>query len=165
MRNYCLNSFIKQTYALLGFAIIVCTRMNSLAHSCMGTSAMSPSNTELHSLTSVQKWSQDFFERFPKSEWSYNIRVYGKVFCLDMSTRSQSFKVRIVAEQKWTNRSPLTWWLVLGPRIRRESRVFGTRMGLLKWEHFHSDRIICQDDLYLYQRQVSFQFQIIIQNL
>ena len=51
-------------------------------------------------LTSVQKWTQDFFERFSKSEWSYNIGVYGNVFCLDKSTRSPSFKVRIVAEQK-----------------------------------------------------------------
>ena len=60
---------------------------------------MTPSNTEL--MTSVQKWTQDFFERFPKSEWSYNIGVYGNVFCLDKSTWSPSFKVRIVADEKW----------------------------------------------------------------
>ena len=51
--------------------------------------------------TSVQKWTQDFFKRFTKSEWSYNIGVYGNVFYLDKSTWSPSFKVRIVADQKW----------------------------------------------------------------
>ena len=55
-------------------------------------------------LTSVQKWTQDFIERFPKSEWSYNIGVYGSVFCLDKSTWSPSFKVRIAADQRGKNR-------------------------------------------------------------
>ena len=69
---------------------------NGKTKKCMGTSVMTPSNTEL--MTSVQKWTQDFFERFLKSEWSYNIGVYGNVFCLDKSTWSPSFKVRIVAD-------------------------------------------------------------------
>ena len=68
----------------------------------MGTSMMTLSNHRI-TLTSVQKWTKDFFDNFPKVNNPTILEFYGNVFCLDKtckSTRSLSFKVRIVAEQK-----------------------------------------------------------------
>ena len=95
-------------------------------------------------LTSVQKWTQDFFERFPKSEWSYNIGVYGNVLLLLVLVpdhwvlRCGSLQIK-----KWNKITEFVYTWVwpgagvkdsegvqsigsrkgLGPRIRRESRV------------------------------------------
>ena len=103
-------------------------------------------------LTSAQKWSQDFFERFPK--------VYGNVFCLDKATRSPSFKVRIVAEQKWKN-SSLFVHLVLGPRIRRESRVLAPEWGY----HFNKCTFTKVADFFLSNLWMLFQNSALSWNL
>ena len=97
----------------------------------MGTSVMTPSNTEL--MMSVHKLTQDFFERFPKSEWSYNIGVYGNVFCLDKSTWSPSFKVRIVADQKYKKIADfvvLCHLVHAGAKDSEGVQSIGPRMGL-----------------------------------
>ena len=80
--------------------------------------------------------NEDFFDNFPKlnlSEWSYNIGVYGNIFCLDKkSTRSPSFMVRQVVDQMLQMWKKIHWifvHLVLGPRIRRESRVLAPELG------------------------------------
>ena len=61
---------------------------------------MTPSKTELH--WRVYKNEPKISSKdFPKVNDPTISGVYGNVFCLDKSTWSPSFKVRIVADQKW----------------------------------------------------------------
>ena len=149
----CIYSFIKQPYALLLFAICAHARefkswivRASRWVQCLHTRShhwtpdptvaryfngktkkcMTPSNTELHWRV-YKNEPQISSKDFPKVN-DPSIGVYGNVFCLDKSTWSLSFKVRIVADQKWKNRW-ICVHLVLGPRIRRESRVMAPEWG------------------------------------
>ena len=92
---------------------------------------MTVSNTELH----WRVYKNETKISLPKSEWSYNIRVYGNVFCLDKtikSIRSPSFKVRIVAEKKWNKIAEFLYIWCWGQGFEGVQSI-GTRVGLVPY--------------------------------
>ena len=79
--------------------------------------------------TRSHHWTPDHtVARHFNGEWSYNIGVYGNVFCLDKSTRSPSFMMQKVADQKLQMWKRLLNLYTSGARAKDSEGV--TRMGL-----------------------------------
>ena len=99
-------------------------------------------------LTSVQKWTQDFFDNFPKVNDPTILEFMATFFCLDKTTWSPSFKVRIrcrtkvykCEEKKITEFFYIWRWA--GAKDSEGVQGIGTRMGLDRAWICHSGWIV-----------------------